>query len=42
MNRQVYIDNRPKTKNEDMFYIIDTINTAIKEELKIEFVTIQL
>lgn len=37
MNRQVYIDNRPKTRNEDMFSIIDTINTAIKEELKIEF-----
>ncbi len=37
MNRQVYIDNRPKTRNEDMFAIIDTINTAIKEELKIEF-----
>ncbi|MGG7153631.1 hypothetical protein ACQPUR_23715, partial [Clostridium neonatale] len=33
LNHQVYIDNRPKTQNEDILFIIDSINTAIQEEL---------
>lgn len=37
LNRQVYINNRAKSRNEEIFINIDAINKAINEEKKISF-----
>lgn len=37
LNRQVYINNRAKSKNQQIFICIDAINKAIRDEKKISF-----
>ena len=37
MRRQVYVMSRPKTLNEQLYYAVDGINTAINEGKKISF-----
>ena len=34
---QIYIDNRQKCKNEEIYYTIDTLNRAIKEQKQVSF-----
>ena len=41
INKQVYIDNRNKCTNEEIFYSIDKINSAIKNSQKISFTYIR-
>ena len=37
LKKQVYIDNRAKSANEDVYYVIDTLDTAIKSCSKVRF-----
>lgn len=37
MESQVFIENKLKCDNEEMYYIIDTINKAIRQGMQIEF-----
>ncbi|MCH5199057.1 MAG: WYL domain-containing protein [Oscillospiraceae bacterium] len=37
LKRQVYIDNRAKSTNETVFYVIDALDTAIKTNKKVSF-----
>lgn len=37
MRRQVYVMSRPRTLNEQLYYAVDGINTAINENKKISF-----
>lgn len=37
LRQQVYVDKRPKCKNEEIYYSIDLINTAILSEMQIGF-----
>ena len=37
LRRQVYVMNRPRTNNEQLYYAVDGINTAINENRKITF-----
>ena len=37
LKKQVYIDNRAKSTNEDVFYVIDRLDTAIKAGKKVKF-----
>ena len=37
LKKQVYIDNRPKSSNETVYYVIDTLDTAIKGGNKVRF-----
>lgn len=37
LKKQVYIDNRAKSANEDVYYVIDTLDTAIKSGKKVRF-----
>lgn len=37
LHRQVYVDNRPKCKNEELYYTISALDDAINAELKVKF-----
>lgn len=37
LRRQVYVMNRPRTNNEQLYYAVDGINTAINENRKVTF-----
>lgn len=37
LHRQVYVDNRPKCKNEELYYTISALDDAINAELKVSF-----
>lgn len=37
LHRQVYVDNRPKCKNEELYYTILALDDAINAELKVSF-----
>ena len=37
LKKQVYIDNRAKSTNESVFYVIDRLDTAIKSGKKVKF-----
>ena len=37
LKKQVYIDNRAKSTNETVFYVIDALDTAIKANKKVRF-----
>lgn len=37
LKKQVYIDNRAKSTNETVFYVIDALDTAIKSNKKVQF-----
>jgi predicted DNA-binding transcriptional regulator YafY len=37
LNRQVFLTDQPKAFNEDVYYIIDAIHTAINEKKKLRF-----
>ncbi len=37
LHRQVYVDNRPKCKNEEIFYNINTLDDAINKKVKVTF-----
>ncbi len=38
LHSQVYVDNRPKCKNEEIFYTINTLDEAITQGLKVKFI----
>lgn len=37
LHRQVYVDNRPKCKNEELYYTISALDDAINAALKVSF-----
>lgn len=41
LREQVYVDNRPKCKNEEIYYIIDTLHSAITKNLQVSFIYVR-
>lgn len=41
LSKQIYIDNRNKCSNENIFYNIDTLNTAINSKKQVEIVYVR-
>lgn len=37
INKHVYVNNRSKTQNEEVYYVIDALNEAILQNKKVEF-----